>query len=124
VTWPAGGAVSCLKNIAVNQTIEIDERNAASSVSVPDKPANADKLFSETLDLINYTHEQADFIDFFLGQKIIPHKFSQIGPCMAKGDLNGDGREDLIIVPQIPHTMVFIEWQRIQRDHADRLNHP
>jgi hypothetical protein len=47
--------------------------------------------------VIDYVHEQTDFPDFFLNQKIIPHKFSQIGPAMAKGDIDGDGHEDLII---------------------------
>ncbi len=32
-----------------------------------------------------------------LNQNIIPHKFSQIGPRMAKGDIDNDGLEDLII---------------------------
>ena len=42
-------------------------------------------------------HEQKDYVDFGLPQRIIPHKFSQIGPRMAKGDLNNDGLDDLII---------------------------
>ena len=54
-------------------------------------------LFNKRDDVINYTHEQSDFNDFGLNQKIIPHKFSQIGPRMAKGDINNDGREDIII---------------------------
>ena len=30
-------------------------------------------------------------------QNILPHKFSQIGPRMAKGDIDNDGLEDIII---------------------------
>ncbi len=54
-------------------------------------------LFSNKENIINYVHKQTDFNDFGLNQKVIPHKFSQIGPRMAKGDLNNDGQEDIII---------------------------
>ncbi len=58
---------------------------------------NNDLLFERLENVIPYTHEQTDFIDFSLYQSIMPHKFSQIGPCMAKGDIDNDGLEDLII---------------------------
>ena len=30
-------------------------------------------------------------IDYYYTQNLLPHKFSQIGPCMQEGDLDGDG---------------------------------
>lgn len=96
VTWPASGNVTILKNITADQTLEINEMN-----SVPAKSsgngASKQLIFSESNNTLNYVHQQRDFVDFELKQKIIPHKFSQIGPRMAKGDLNNDGNEDLII---------------------------
>ena len=53
--------------------------------------------FARCENVVDYVHEQADFSDFFQNQKIIPHKFSQIGPAVAKGDIDGDGKEDLVI---------------------------
>ena len=41
-------------------------------------------------------HRDSDFIDFNF-QKTIPHKFSQYGPSISVGDVNGDGRDDIYI---------------------------
>ena len=38
----------------------------------------------------------SDFIDFNF-QKTIPHKFSQYGPSVSVGDVNGDGLEDMYV---------------------------
>jgi enediyne biosynthesis protein E4 len=39
----------------------------------------------------------------------MPHKFSQIGPVMAKGDIDGDGLDDIIIgaTNQLPTTVML-----------------
>ena len=96
ITWPATGYISLLKNIKPDQTIEIDETNSVPGHTIKTL-GNKKMLFTGCDSLINYIHEQTDIADFTLGQNIIPHKFSQIGPIMAKGDLNSDGREDIII---------------------------
>ncbi len=95
ITWPATGYVSILKNIPSDQTLLINEKDSKPSKEVTN--IKEDLLFNKNDDVLNFKHEQADFIDFGLVQKIIPHKFSQIGPVMAKGDLNGDGKDDIII---------------------------
>jgi len=97
VTWPASGYTSILKNVAADQLVEINEKDSSPSHSDGKILIKKDLLFSEKENVLDYLHEQTDYIDFGLPQKIIPHKFSQIGPRMAKGDLNNDGREDLII---------------------------
>lgn len=96
ITWPASGKVTTITNIAASQLIEIDENDSTQTENAA--PRNkSELLFSKSDNVIDYIHTQKDFIDYMLEQKIIPHKFSQIGPCMAKGDLNNDGLEDLII---------------------------
>ena len=115
VIWPASGNVSIQRNIATNQTIEINEKNSVQPRQELIPLKKNDQLFTKRENVLNYIHEQTDFVDFFLSQKIIQHKFSQIGPCMAKGDLNNDGREDLIIgsTNKLPTTGIFKERQQI-----------
>jgi enediyne biosynthesis protein E4 len=95
VIWPASHKVTMVKNLEANQLLVIREKEA-----LPEPPVVKHKsslMFSRAEGLIDYVHEQTDFADFFLNQRIIPHKFSQIGPILATGDLNGDGLKDLII---------------------------
>jgi hypothetical protein len=95
ITWPSTGKVSILRNIRSGQSLELDENNTDKETPAV-KPKNK-MLFTEIDNLSVYRHEQNDFVDYALYQKLIPHKFSQIGPRMAKGDLNNDGVEDVII---------------------------
>ncbi len=45
---------------------------------------------------INYVHHQDDVNDF-KRQPLLVNPLSYIGPCMAKGDIDGDGKEDIFI---------------------------
>lgn len=97
VIWPGHKARSVIYRVNADQMIEIKQSEAK---SLPDSwlwPQDAQPLFRAQNDIINYTHLQSDYIDFFQMQNILPHKFSQAGPCMAKGDINGDSTEDLIV---------------------------
>lgn len=56
-------------------------------------------LFSKVTDAIglDYFSQDDDFIDFNF-QRTLPHKFSQYGPSLSVGDVNGDNLEDIFIV--------------------------
>jgi hypothetical protein len=96
VTWPSGSNTTILRNVRSDQIIEINEKNSLPTLKAA-IISGSNLLFNKRENVLNYVHQQTDFVDYSLNQKIIPHKFSQIGPRMAKGDLNNDGQEDLII---------------------------
>ena len=104
-----------MRNIQTRKNVNPGQRNTINEMTYKTEAYakyplyNADLLFVKRDDVINYTHSQIDYIDFFLDQNILPHKFSQIGPIMAKGDLDGDNREDLVIgaTNELP-TTVFL----------------
>ncbi len=97
VSWPASDQVSTVKNVQANQIVEINEIDAVSSPQDSPYLKTHDYLFSRMDGVLNYEHQQEDHVDFHKSQTIIPHKFSQIGPCIQKGDLNNDGIEDIIV---------------------------
>ena len=110
VTWPASGKISVLKEIPANQSIEITVDNAEPPGDPAQSNSHTDHMFSKVNGVISYKHQQSDVVDYFFTQNIIPHKFSQIGPRIQQGDLDGDGTEDLIIgsTNQLP-TTVFLK---------------
>ncbi|MCG8577896.1 MAG: VCBS repeat-containing protein [Flavobacteriales bacterium] len=80
-------------NVKTNQTLKLKYADA--------KPLNlpATKqalLFTEAENVINHRHEEIE-VDDFAFETLLPHKMSQLGPFISKGDANGDGLEDLYV---------------------------
>lgn len=110
VTWPGGTRKTIMTDLKADQVLELSiERAEAVDQQEHSEPVLP---FIYQTNLIDYEHDQDDYIDFFQAQRIIPRKFSQIGPCMAKGDLNGDGMDDLLIAAsdKLP-TRVFFQTE-------------
>ena len=97
ITWPASGNISVVTDIGANQVIEIDESDSHPPRPLSEVNTAIEYLFEQCGNILEYRHQQKDFPDFYTGQNIIPHKFSQIGPVMVKGDIDGDGMDDIII---------------------------
>ncbi len=97
VIWPSGKRKTVIKNIPVNQTLNLKESKSHTNAHSIRTGTPQSYLFEEITGHIDYTHQQEDYIDFFQNQPILQHKLSQIGPFMDPGDIDGNGAADLII---------------------------
>ncbi|MDQ2864129.1 MAG: VCBS repeat-containing protein, partial [Bacteroidota bacterium] len=96
VEWP-GGKVSLLQNVKADKLIIIDE-NTAVSDSVSKKNTAVSPLFTDITQSsgINFVHQQSTSVDFRTSP-LLPYQVSKIGPSITKGDVNGDGLEDIFV---------------------------
>ncbi len=95
VLWP-DGKEQLLTNVKANQVITVDHTQAQHGPGLPAKSGRLLLAEAARTTGILYKHKEADKIDFNI-QRTLPHKFSQSGPGLAAGDVNGDGLDDLII---------------------------
>ncbi|MEZ4961270.1 MAG: VCBS repeat-containing protein [Saprospiraceae bacterium] len=95
VRWMPDGKVQKLGNVKANQVLTLNYNDAQ-----PGKwetPTPASPLFKTASNLgINFRHKEDEFIDFNR-ERLLPHKFSNLGPSIAVGDVNGDGLEDFFV---------------------------
>ena len=96
VQWP-NGKMQQLNNVPVNQLLTLKMKAAANAAVFQHSVFAEGSLFKEVTGSlgINYMQNERDFIDFNI-QKLIPHKFSEYGPGLAVGDIDGNGLEDII----------------------------
>ena len=96
IKWP-NGKMQLLTNVKADQSIRVEQRNASLTFSYEKNSIAANALFRDITDSVNihFVHEQKDFIDFNI-QKLLPHKFSEYGPALAVGDIDGNGLDDII----------------------------
>ncbi len=117
VIWPRGKTSTVLMGVKPNQLLTLKEADAKPYMGSPAPPSFANSLFERMKNALDFVHVQEDYADFFQNQRIIQHKFSQIGPCMAKGDLDGDGKDDLIVggSAQMPTTVFLNKGDRFEK---------
>ncbi len=95
VTWPDGKSQT-IKEIKANQKIVLKYANAGSAnLAASNDNSTIFKAVANHLGA-NYRHVENEFQDFNR-ERLIPHKFSQLGPHIATGDVNGDRLEDFYI---------------------------
>ncbi|HSZ86316.1 MAG TPA: FG-GAP-like repeat-containing protein, partial [Puia sp.] len=97
VKWP-NKKMQLLQNVKADQVLKIDIADANLTFSYDHNSIATNTLFKEVTDSVNihYQQQETDFIDFNI-QRLLPHKFSEYGPSLAVGDVDGNGLDDIII---------------------------
>ena len=92
VRWPGNKSV-VLTQVTINQTLTITSKDASNMNKLAASPSYFKALNTKDLGL-DYIQTDDDFVDFD-HQRTLPHKFSEFGPGLAVGDINGDGLDDI-----------------------------
>ena len=92
IVWQQGNE-EIVTNIPADQQLTLQEKNAKGSYLIP-KPLKP--LFTEIKSPIPYIQEKNPFNDF-KRQHLMVNPMSFSGPCLVKGDVNGDGLEDVYV---------------------------
>ncbi|MEO1261225.1 MAG: VCBS repeat-containing protein [Bacteroidota bacterium] len=92
IIWPEGKH-QVLEKVNANQYLTLDIKSATDG-KIADKPARP--LYFEKIENNYFKHRENSFEDFNV-QFLLPHRFSNQGPAMTVGDVNGDQLEDFYI---------------------------
>ncbi|MEO6730060.1 MAG: VCBS repeat-containing protein [Ferruginibacter sp.] len=95
IVWPDGKR-QLIKNIVADTTLILSGKNAGNYQ--PAVNAKGSFLFSEISSSsgILYRHQDNPFNDYTI-QRLLPQKYSQLGPFITTGDINNDGTTDFFI---------------------------
>lgn len=91
VLWPDGKRQT-IENPAINSIATV----TINANTVSDDPKADVPFFTPAAGKISHLHQENDLNDFKV-QTLLPHFLSRFGPCLAKADINGDGREDFFV---------------------------
>jgi hypothetical protein len=110
VKWP-NGRQQVLSNVPADQVLKVNVQDARATYRWEQPQLASGALFRDVTDSlgIHYRQEERDYIDFNV-QKMLPHKFSQYGPGIAVGDIDGNGLDDMIVGGSAGHSaQVFLQ---------------
>ncbi|HRP33030.1 MAG TPA: VCBS repeat-containing protein [Agriterribacter sp.] len=95
IVWPDGKQQK-FQQVPADTMLIADWKNAG--VPLPATAPSASPLFSDITHQsgISYLHQENIFNDFAV-QRLLPQKYSQLGPFITTGDINSDGKTDFFI---------------------------
>lgn len=92
VEWPTGKK-QLLKDIGINELLTLNEENALDNVN---QIRETKTIFDKVQSPIEFQSPKIDINDF-KRQPLLISEMSFSGPCMVKGDVNGDGLVDVYV---------------------------
>jgi hypothetical protein len=95
IVWP-DRKQQIIQHPTLNGVLKVNYKNA---VIVNDAPkTQRDTIFTDVTQQIkvDFQHKETSFFDYGF-EPLIPQKYSQEGPFISTGDVNGDGLEDFFI---------------------------
>ncbi len=97
IKWP-NGKMQLLRDVKADQVLRVNIKNAELDYSFEKERLAANSLFEDITDSvgIHFQQQERDYIDFNI-QKLLPHKFSEYGPSIAVGDIDGNGLDDMVV---------------------------
>lgn len=92
IVWQSGRQ-QLLKFVKADQLITLNEKDAAKTYQVT---IAVDPFFHEVKSPVNHVNK-SNAINDFKRQPLLINPLSFSGPCLIKGDVNGDGLEDIFV---------------------------
>jgi len=95
ITWPDGKR-QVIEHVKADTSIVLSWKDAVDTVAVT--ATSAPSLFSDITSSFGLAFRHSDFTfnDYTL-IRLLPQKYSQLGPYITTGDINNDGRTDFFI---------------------------
>ena len=93
IIWP-NNELQTVLNPEINQNLEITYNSTNTFFNYKIKSDSS--IYFKQESLLNYSHQEDRYNDF-AQEKLIPYKISMQGPAIAKGDIDGNGFEDIFI---------------------------
>ncbi|HEY4150413.1 MAG TPA: VCBS repeat-containing protein [Chitinophagaceae bacterium] len=93
VVWPDDKSETEY-GVKANQLLTLDHAKARAADTLAEIATRT--LFTAIPAAIDFKHDETPFFDFGY-QRLLPQKYSQLGPPLATGDVNGDGLMDFFV---------------------------
>ncbi len=90
------GSKQIEKNLAINTLHNIERKTNLPIAAAKERPAPVIIELTSRIPSFNFKHNEDSFDDFEK-EVLLPHKYSNLGPCLAVGDVNGDGFDDFYL---------------------------
>jgi hypothetical protein len=101
VIWPDGKSQTLMRP-AIDKMIILDYRQAQEQIKKTEKIKTTLLTDVTSSSGIRFRHQEEFYLDYNQ-EPLLPHKFSQQGPKLAAGDVNGDGLEDFFVGGSFRH---------------------